>query len=330
MSADPVLLLAWLVLAHLVADFVLQTERVASEKFGTGWRAWRALAVHVAGVALALAPFALVFGSVGLALVVIVAVAHGLIDRTKILLTRRVEAAALAAAHRVHEPPAPAASLGRGWTPVPAALFVVDQAAHVLVLWLAWLALLRTAAPLPDAASAVSSVAGADPAGFHRAVLTAVVLAALGLVNVRAGAILVGVLVRPLPALEGSFPAADPAPATGTAAPSARGYLVRLGPLVGRVEPEPGTSMPGQPARMASPARVGEAIGILERLLVVALLLARAEAAIGLVIAAKTLARFKQLDDREFAEYYLLGTLASVSVAVGSALVAAAALGIAV
>ena len=49
-------------------------------------------------------------------------------------------------------------------------------------------------------------------------------------------------------------------------------------------------------------------------------------AAVGFVVAAKTLARFKQLDDRDFAEYYLLGTLASVAVAVGSALAAAAAL----
>ena len=51
-------------------------------------------------------------------------------------------------------------------------------------------------------------------------------------------------------------------------------------------------------------------------------------AAVGFVVAAKTLARFKQLDDRQFAEYYLLGTLASVSIALGSALVAAAALAV--
>jgi hypothetical protein len=49
-------------------------------------------------------------------------------------------------------------------------------------------------------------------------------------------------------------------------------------------------------------------------------------ATIGLVVAAKTLARFKQLDDREFAEYYLLGTLASVTIAVATSLIAQAAL----
>jgi hypothetical protein len=39
-------------------------------------------------------------------------------------------------------------------------------------------------------------------------------------------------------------------------------------------------------------------------------------------VAAKTLARFKQLDERPFAEKYLVGTLASVTVAVASALAA--------
>ena len=75
-----------------------------------------------------------------------------------------------------------------------------------------------------------------------------------------------------------------------------------------------------------SPARIGATIGVLERLLIVAFVLTGAEAAVGFVVAAKTLARFKQLDDRPFAEYYLLGTLASVSVALATGLLALAAL----
>jgi hypothetical protein len=82
----------------------------------------------------------------------------------------------------------------------------------------------------------------------------------------------------------------------------------------------------GDTPSTGSPARVGEAIGVLERLLIVTLVLTGAEAAIGFVIAVKTLARFKQLDDRGFAEYYLLGTLASVGVAITSALLGQAAL----
>ena len=88
---------------------------------------------------------------------------------------------------------------------------------------------------------------------------------------------------------------------------------------------------PPDPAALSSvpdgaPARIGATIGALERLLIVALVLSGAEAAVGFVIAAKTIARFRQLDDRGFAEYYLLGTLASVSVAIFSAIVALAAL----
>jgi hypothetical protein len=73
-------------------------------------------------------------------------------------------------------------------------------------------------------------------------------------------------------------------------------------------------------------ARVGATIGILERLLIVVFVLTRTDVAIGFVVAAKTLARFRQLDDREFAEYYLLGTLASVAVAIVTGLAARAAL----
>jgi hypothetical protein len=74
------------------------------------------------------------------------------------------------------------------------------------------------------------------------------------------------------------------------------------------------------------PAQVGATIGVLERLLIVTFMLAGADAAIGFVIAAKTIARFRLLDDRDFAEYYLLGTLASVSFAIVTSLVARAAL----
>jgi hypothetical protein len=42
--------------------------------------------------------------------------------------------------------------------------------------------------------------------------------------------------------------------------------------------------------------------------------------ALGLVVAAKSLARFKALEDREFAEYFLIGTLASLLLALGGGL----------
>jgi hypothetical protein len=63
--------------------------------------------------------------------------------------------------------------------------------------------------------------------------------------------------------------------------------------------------------------RVGRHIGILERGLLLTLVFADALSGVGLVIAAKSLARFKELDKKGLAEYYLVGTLASTLTAVG-------------
>ena len=55
----------------------------------------------------------------------------------------------------------------------------------------------------------------------------------------------------------------------------------------------------------------GRAVGALERALALTLVLLGEYPAVAWIIAAKSLARFKQLDDREFAEYFLVGTLSS-------------------
>lgn len=59
----------------------------------------------------------------------------------------------------------------------------------------------------------------------------------------------------------------------------------------------------------------GKIIGILERSIILILAAMGEFSAIGFVIAAKSIARFKELDDREFAEYYLVGTMLSVFIA---------------
>ncbi|WP_339238267.1 DUF3307 domain-containing protein [Oceanobacillus sp. FSL W7-1281] len=56
----------------------------------------------------------------------------------------------------------------------------------------------------------------------------------------------------------------------------------------------------------------GKLIGYLERLLVILLTAAGAYQSIAFIIAAKSIARFKQLNDRNWAEYFLLGTLSSI------------------
>jgi|GEM_PF-4564509 len=61
----------------------------------------------------------------------------------------------------------------------------------------------------------------------------------------------------------------------------------------------------------------GELIGIVERLLILTFVLKGSYEAVAFAVAAKSIARFKELDDKNFAEYYLIGTSVSVAVAVG-------------
>ncbi|HAL62095.1 MAG TPA: hypothetical protein DCP08_06785 [Chloroflexi bacterium] len=60
----------------------------------------------------------------------------------------------------------------------------------------------------------------------------------------------------------------------------------------------------------------GKIIGNLERFLILTLVILQEYTAIAFVLTAKSVARFRELDKREFAEYYLIGTLTSTLVAI--------------
>lgn len=60
--------------------------------------------------------------------------------------------------------------------------------------------------------------------------------------------------------------------------------------------------------------QVGRIIGKLERIIISALILCNQFGAVGFVLAAKSIARYKQLEDKDFAERYLVGTLTSVAI----------------
>src|SRR4029079_13016562 len=137
-----VLVLSWLVLAHLLADFVLQPDHVATRKFGRGPDAWRALGTHVVIVGLVAAPIALVYGLPGIGYLVVTVVTHLLIDRTKIEATLRMDQAPAAS-----EPPGDP-EMVPGWSPMPGVWFLVGQVAHLGVLVGAWALLLARATPL--------------------------------------------------------------------------------------------------------------------------------------------------------------------------------------
>ena len=70
----------------------------------------------------------------------------------------------------------------------------------------------------------------------------------------------------------------------------------------------------------------GRTIGVLERVFAITLILLDRWEALGFLVAAKSLARFKDLDDRTRAEYYLVGTLVSLLAATVSVLAARAVL----
>lgn len=73
----------------------------------------------------------------------------------------------------------------------------------------------------------------------------------------------------------------------------------------------------------------GRAIGWLERAIIFALILIAKPEAAALVLTAKSLARLPELGkDRQFTEYFLIGTLTSVAIAAGTALATRAALGL--
>jgi len=56
----------------------------------------------------------------------------------------------------------------------------------------------------------------------------------------------------------------------------------------------------------------GAIIGILERIFTLTLVLIGQYTALALILTAKSIARFEELKNRKFAEYYLIGTLSSI------------------
>jgi hypothetical protein len=56
----------------------------------------------------------------------------------------------------------------------------------------------------------------------------------------------------------------------------------------------------------------GRLIGLLERTFFYFLVIFDKTAVVGIIIALKSLARFRELDNKEFAEYFLIGSLLSL------------------
>ncbi len=356
--SDAVLVVVLMLFSHLLADFVLQNDWIAINK-GTGGReGWSALGLHGFHVGLCLSPIVLAFGLRGLAALVLVVASHMVVDRWKVRATRQANLVAQAQARALIERTgtAPASGLGAAWSPWPGILFIADQVLHVTFLLVAWLVFISGAGLLPEFQQFVDTALGAwNLTTVHATILTGVVLISLAIVNTRGAFYFVMSLLTPrdldVPsavgdARPGLAPAAThearspgapsasigraPADASGAATALARdpvavadatpapiSTLAHVPDPAEVVVTTPGPVKTGVPA--GTSARISAAIGALERLLVVAFVLAGAWVAVGLLLVVKTAARFRQLRDPAFVEYYLVGTMASVSVAVLSA-----------
>ena len=82
-----------------------------------------------------------------------------------------------------------------------------------------------------------------------------------------------------------------------------------------------GKSGPASEGQAIEFARTGHFIGILERFLILTLVINNALTAVAFVFTAKSIARFSELNNRQFAEYYLIGTLLSTAIAISGGFV---------
>ncbi|MGH9682215.1 MAG: DUF3307 domain-containing protein [Candidatus Acidiferrales bacterium] len=94
----------------------------------------------------------------------------------------------------------------------------------------------------------------------------------------------------------------------------AGGYLIRF-----LTRPMMGHARAGDSQTQESRSQLNNAgmyIGWLERFLVLTALLLHSPATVGLIIAAKSIARYPEFKDERFAEYFLIGTLLSIGIAI--------------
>jgi hypothetical protein len=242
-----------LVLAHLAADFPLQTERIAAAKCrGEVSGYLKHGLIHTALLILLTHPYF----SVGLALLwLVLPPAHILLDLLK---------------NRLVRPEHPADSFA----------FLLDQSLHLLFIFFAW--------------QLIASEPCAPVSAFYGSMLT------------DAGLILSSAL----------FGGRDRSVLLLSAA--VYGYALLGGAIfIRKILSHKSLRLPAcKNGRFDDAQQAGRYIGILERAIILTLTLSGAYTSIAFVLTAKSIARYKELENKDFAEYYLVGTLLSALIAI--------------
>jgi hypothetical protein len=94
------------------------------------------------------------------------------------------------------------------------------------------------------------------------------------------------------------------------------GYFIRE--LIGPLWKEESSQKAGEHEEVVN---AGLYIGWLERFLVLTALFLQSPATVGFILAAKSIARYPELKSLRFAEYFLIGTLLSMTIAIGGAII---------
>ena len=244
-----------LVLAHGLADFILQTKGVSAAKSANKWQGY---ARH--GLAIFLCTFAAVhFFGWKIALL-----SAGLVTGVHLSLDWLKNVGRAYYAKKKKQPRVQG--------------LLIDQCLHILTLFLMW--------------RLVDSPVDTAVAGFYAEIFspmglpgTEKIVSGLAVYTfvVFGGAVLIRFT------LDQIFPP---------------GYII-----AGQLKPD---STANSESRSVA---AGKYIGILERFLIMTLTVTGNISAIGVVFAAKSIARFSEFSNKHFAEYYLVGTLLSVVLA---------------
>ena len=181
--------------------------------------------------------------------------------------------------------------------------FLADQAAHVFLIGVLWMVLTLSDEPF----RLLTPSLGAWLPFWTRAA----VVGAGGIFNIRGGSAIVGKMLSQF--APASCRLGGQGAAAGHRSPST--VLSRARSMASHASSFPfGVKGPGNSRVLA----MGQTVGFLERLLIYCLVLNGQWAALGLVVAAKSIARFPELKTQDFSDYYLIGTLTSLVVAIAS------------
>jgi len=274
-----------LILAHLLGDFVLQTDRVAQSKT-TKHGMIKHVLHHVACVFVAFFVFylwqrtipgqALTLGGMVASGLVIV-ISHGGLDLLKIRVIRTL------VSHQLRS------------RTMDIVLFIADQLLHSTAIFIVSTLFLHISTATLRA-TLLAVVRDTPP---HNSVLNHVLIFLIVVILVTyVSGMLVQLLTSPVP--EKDYLVEDKV--------TFETHLQNDVNIVERNHMNLNTSYIKIAKSLTSR---GKQIGYLERLLMMILVYNGSYYAIGFIIAAKSLVRFRGFEDREWAEYFLVGTLSS-------------------